>query len=138
MSEAYIPAAMRRQVAERAGYCCEYCRLAEADMFLGCHIDHVISEKHGGLTQPDNLAYACVFCNLHKGSDIASLTGAGELVALYNPRRQRWQEHFRLQGALILPTTTVGEVTVRLLQFNHPDRLLEREALLVVNRYPPA
>lgn len=106
-------------------------------MFLGCHIDHVISEKHGGLTEPENLAYACVFCNLHKGSDIASLTAAGELVPLYNPRSQPWQVHFRLQEAFILPITTVGEVTVRLLQLNHPDRLLEREALLAVNRYPP-
>lgn len=98
MNSSYIPAAIRRLVAERADYCCEYCRLAEADMFLGCQVDHVISEKHGGLTRQQNLAYACVFCNLHKGSDIASLTATGELVALFDPRTQLWQEHFRLQG----------------------------------------
>lgn len=136
MSTTYVPVAVRRQVAERAEYRCEYCRMAEEDMFLGCHVDHVISEKHGGATTLDNLAYACLFCNLHKGSDIASLTATGVLVALYNPRTQHWLDHFTISGARILPRTSQGEVTVRLLQLNHTDRLLERQALQETGRYP--
>ena len=73
MSSSYVSAPLRRQVAERADALCEYCLIAETDTFFGCEVDHIISEKHGGATQLDNLAYACTFCNRHKGSDIGSI-----------------------------------------------------------------
>jgi hypothetical protein len=34
VSEAYIPAAMRREVRERANGCCEYCLLAANDAYF--------------------------------------------------------------------------------------------------------
>jgi hypothetical protein len=52
---------------------CEYCLIHEKDTFYGCQVDHIISEKHGGLTTADNLAYACTFCNRCKGSDVGSI-----------------------------------------------------------------
>ena len=70
MSSSYVGAPLRRQVAEQADSHCEYCLIAEAETFFGCEVDHIISEKHGGATQLDHLAYACAFCNRHKGSDI--------------------------------------------------------------------
>jgi hypothetical protein len=45
-------------------------------------------------------------------------------------------KHFRLKGAMIQPLTDIGEVTARILQFNSSDRLLERQLLIEVNRYP--
>jgi HNH endonuclease len=108
-------------------------------MFFGCHIDHVISEKHGGETLEENLAFACVYCNLHKGTDIASLLPkTGELVRLFNPRRDQWRDHFQLgpDGITILPLTPIGEVTTRTLRLNENPRLLEREALWQIGRYP--
>ena len=83
------------------------------------------------------LALACVFCNRYKGSDIASLTPeTGELVRLYNPRTDRWSEHFRIHGVVIEPLTKIGEVTVRILQMNNDDQILEREVLSRRGRYP--
>ena len=83
----YVGADLRRLVAERAGRVCEYCLIHEDDTFFGCQVDHVISEKHGGKTEPGNLAYACAFCNRHKGTDIASISQrTGKLTALFNPR----------------------------------------------------
>lgn len=35
-----------------------------------------------------------------------------------------------------MPLSDIGEVTARILAFNSPDRLLEREALRTVGRYP--
>jgi 5-methylcytosine-specific restriction endonuclease McrA len=137
MSETYISAALRRLVAHRANYCCEYCLIHEEDTFFGCHVDHIISEKHGGQTNAENLGYACGFCNLHKGSDLGSLTVNGELCRFFNPRRDNWNTHFLLEEAFIQSLTDVGEVTARILQFNHVDRLLEREALIAASRYPP-
>jgi len=96
-----IPAALRRLVAERADLLCEYCLIHSNDTFLGCQIEHVISEKHHGLTMDSNLAYACVFCNRFKGSDIGTLSPTGQLIRLFNLRVDRWCEHSRLVGLKI-------------------------------------
>jgi hypothetical protein len=123
----YIREELRRLVAIRAEYLCEYCLIHEEDTFFGCEVDHIISVKHGGPTEADNLAYACVFCNRQKGSDIGSiLLRISEFIRFFNPRIDRWGEHFRLEGAMIQPQTGIGEVTARILGFNHSDRLLER------------
>ncbi len=64
---------VRARVARRADYCCEYCLIHEDDGGFAHQIDHIVSRKHGGSSDFQNLAYACVFCNRHKGSDIASI-----------------------------------------------------------------
>jgi HNH endonuclease len=140
LSAGYVGADLRRLVAARAERLCEYCLIHEDDTFYGCEVDHIISEKHGGPTQEDNLAYACLFCNRFKGSDIASLEpGTDRLVRLFNPRLDLWTEHFVLEdGVTILPRTSIGEATVRLLGLNHGDRLAERQAMQQVGRYPTA
>src|SRR5580700_1519329 len=139
MSATYISTDLRRQVAARADGLCEYCLIQGEDTFYGCQVDHIISEKHGGLTEPGNLAYACLFCNRHKGSDIGSIIGrTGAFSRFYNPRIDRWADHFRLDDIAITPLTEVGEVTERILGLNRGDRLLERQALRGVGRYPAA
>jgi len=60
MSVTHIPGALRRQVRERAGECCEYCRIPESMTWAVHTIDHIIAEKHGGPTAADNLALACM------------------------------------------------------------------------------
>lgn len=94
-------------------------------------VDHIVAQKHGGLTQPENLALACTLCNKHKGTDLASIDPVtGEMVPLYHPRRDHWSDHFRLNGSEIVGLTGVGRATARLLQLNRPERLAEREILL--------
>ena len=133
----YISDELRHLVASRADYVCEYCLIHEVDTFFGCQVDHIISLKHGGPTEPNNLAYACAFCNRRKGSDIASIaSGTGSLVRLYNPRADKWADHFRLKGSRVEPLTEIGEVTARILGINSDDRILEREALIKAGRYP--
>jgi hypothetical protein len=109
------------------------------DMFFGCEVDHILSEKHGGPTSEDNLAYACLVCNRNKGSDIASVVpGTGELARFFNPRIDRWRDHFELgpDGITIVPLSAIGEATARILGFNDGERLLERQALRQIGRYP--
>ena len=74
MSETYISAELRRLVVSRARRRCEYCLVFEDDTYLGFQIDHIISEKHGGLTVDDNLALACLFCNITKAATLALWT----------------------------------------------------------------
>lgn len=129
---------LRRLVADRADRICEYCLIHEDDTFFGCEVDHVVSLKHSGSTQTENLAYACTFCNRHKGSDVASFSPkTGELVRFFNPRTDQWADHFRFDANRIEPITLVGEATARILKFNVSERILERETLIEMARYPP-
>jgi len=124
-------------VRERAGERCEYCLYPQEASFLAFEVEHIIAEKHGGATTENNLALACPYCNRFKGTDLGSLDPeSGQLTPLFNPRTQQWAEHFRLDGAWIVPLTPEGRVTVAILQLNHPDRILERQRLIQVEEYP--
>lgn len=121
----------------RAAYLCEYCLIHEEDTYFGCQVDHIISEKHGGLTESQNLALACTVCNRTKGSDIGSLVWeTGRFVRFFNPRTDKWSEHFRLQGVEIVPITEIGIATNNILKFNDSERLMERQELAELGRYP--
>ena len=131
MSVTQIPVSLRREVRERAGECCEYCRIPESMTWAVHTIDHVFAEKHGGGTTADNLALACSICNSWKGSDLASIDEqTGSIELLFHPRRDRWIDHFQLVGGRIEPRTPKGCATARLLRFNDPNRVQERELLV--------
>lgn len=132
-----IPEALRRLVFDRANGHCEYCLLSQDDSFLPHEVDHIISEKHRGLTVEENLCLSCFDCNRHKGSDIASVDlDTGRLTPLFHPRSDRWAEHFRLDGPRIVPLTAVGRVTEYLLSLNSVEQLAKRADLIQLHRYP--
>jgi hypothetical protein len=99
--------------------------------------DHIVPVQHGGESTLENLALACMRCNRYKGPNIGSYDPVdGQLVALFNPRVQKWSEHFALEGGRIAPLTAVGRVTVKILNLNEERRVLERETLLESGLYP--
>src|SRR5262249_1854735 len=139
MSVTYIPADLRRLVVARGEGICEYCLIAQEDTFYGCAADHIISEKHGGSTAAENLAFACVACNQAKGSDVGSIHWETKaFIRLFNPRTDEWAEHFELVGSRIEGRTPMGVVTARLLGFNTGERVLERKTLQRVGQFPSA
>ena len=118
---------LRNQIARRAQYRCEYCLIHADEAGFAHQVDHIVSRKHGGLSVAGNLAYACLFCNRHKGSDIASIDPEnGRTVRLFNPRREHWTDHFRFDGSRIEPLSETGRATERLLRFNAAERIAER------------
>src|SRR5688572_21448400 len=118
---------LRRQVVERAQNRCEYCLIHQDDAVAAHQIDHVLAEKHGGLTTLENLAVSCMVCNLRKASDLSSVDPAtGAIVTLFNPRTQIWSEHFRIEGLRIVGFTPEGRTTVQFLQLNSYERTSER------------
>lgn len=128
---------LRREIAKRAGGKCEYCLTPEWILLAGCEVDHVISRKHGGITDPSNLAFACARCNRAKGSDIGSvLPATGQYCRLFNPRIDRWTEHFSLEGSQIVGTSEVAQVTIKILRLNDQERVVERELLQQIGEYP--
>jgi len=128
---------LRRRAAERAYHVCEYCLVHEADLLHACEVDHVISIKHDGETVMENLANACLHCNRHKGTDVGSVArSTGRFVRFFNPRTDRWSDHFCISAGRIEPLSEMGEVTVRILEFNQPERVLFRQLLADAGRYP--
>ena len=132
-----VPERIRRQVQERAQGRYEYCLIHEADMYYPHEPDHVIAEKHGGPTSLDNLAWACLYCNRFKSSDLASVDPTSQTVVfLFNPRTQKWKRHFRLNGARIEGITSSGRATVALLHLNDAERVAYRLGLIALSHYP--
>ncbi len=115
----------RRIVRRRAGNRCEYCGRHQGESLLAAfHIEHILPRKHGGGDEPENLALACIDCNLHKGTNVAGYDSVtGSLTELFHPQRQVWSDHFQWQGVMIVGKTAVGRTTVEVLQLNSADRL---------------
>ncbi|MBE9060745.1 HNH endonuclease [cf. Phormidesmis sp. LEGE 11477] len=138
MSSTYIPTMLRKQVHERAIGYCEYCLVPEKLSLIPFSIDHIIAEKHGGLTKIDNLALSCSVCNQYKGSDIASIDPqTGKLCPFYNPRIDVWQEHFSLHSGSLLPLSARGRVTAKILRLNRAELIEERRLLIEANLLHP-
>ena len=132
-----VPDELRSAVNQRAGRRCEYCLIHEQDAGFPHQIDHIVSRKHGGRSTLENLALACVLCNRYKGTDIASIDShTGKLVRLFNPRQDRWAEHFRLDGATVETLSAIGGVTASLLRLNATERIAERLVLQDLGVYP--
>lgn len=133
----YISAELRRKIAQRADFRCEYCRLPEMAAMVKFQIEHIISLKHGGRNALENLAYACPICNSNKGTDLGTVLEDDEvIIRFFNPRKHDWQEHFEVKGSLILPKTLIGAATVKMLDFNKLERILERLELMDAGAYP--
>ncbi len=133
----YIPNKLKELVPKRANFRCEYCRLSAFHSYFPFHIEHIISIKHGGKTLTLNLAYACPLCNLNKGSDIATfINDPNVLIRFFNPRTDNWNDHFFAEDTgLIVPKSRIGEATIKIFKFNHPDSIIERCEMMRLNMF---
>lgn len=148
---------VREAVRLRAGDACEYCLLPTVAQFQIEHIippalwpDYAGGQLAGVPWQPGrrgpnhiaNYAWACEFCNQSKRQRV-SRRGGRETHRLFDPRRDRWPEHFAFlhQYLFILGVTDIGRATVETLGFN--DAGLEgpvgtRHEAILTGRYPPS
>ena len=124
----------REIVRQRAGNCCEYCRLPQqATPFIPFHVEHIVARQHvdGDHNDPSGLAYACDRCNVFKGPKLSSIDPeSGDKVDLFNPRTDVWPDHFMLSGGSIIGLTATGRATARLLKMNDSRRVDLREQWL--------
>ena len=129
--------ALRSTVKDHAQGRCEYCHLPEEVGFARYEVDHVISEQHGGKTEQENLAYACMVCNKRKGPNLSSIDPeTGERAWLYNPRTQQWDDHFQLnREGTIIGLTAEGRATAFLLVFNDFERVEDRRELIELKKF---
>jgi hypothetical protein len=134
----HIPVALARQVVERAGNRCEYCRLSQVGQEASFHVDHVIPVVRQGPTAIENLALACVSCSLRKGARLtAEDPNTQTEVPLFNPRTESWSGHFRWEGVSVVGLTPSGRATVLALDMNRAIILAIREEEVARGRHPP-
>ena len=128
-----------RAVASRAGFRCEYCQAPERAFNAAFDLDHITPVAHGGPTEPDNLALACRACNARKG-DVTEATDptTGEPAALYNPRADRWRDHFHIDSDSweVIGTTPTGRATVTRLDLNAAFQLTARSLWVRFKLFP--
>ncbi|MFN0213931.1 MAG: HNH endonuclease [Saprospiraceae bacterium] len=137
MNRRAIPLTIRQAVAERANCRYEYCLMLEAEFFVAFEIDHIVSLKHGGSNDLENLAFACPHCNQHKGSDLGTyVSESNRLTRLFHPRKDTWEKHFEVDEGEIMPLTKIGAATIKVLDINNPDRIILRRLLIQAGRYP--
>jgi hypothetical protein len=126
-----MDARLQAQVRRRAQNRCEYCRFPAELTPVPFQIDHIIAEKHGGPTTLENLAWSCFFCNSFKGPNLAGLDRrTQEVVRLFNPRRDKWTQHFRFEGGVLKGRTAIGRATIEVLRINRLDAVAVRRSLL--------
>lgn len=129
--------ATRELVRERAGNRCEYCLHPQEHSETTHHVEHIVARQHLGSDDPSNLALACIHCNSHKGPNLTGIDpDSGAIAPLFNPRRDRWADHFTFRGAFIVGLTPGGRTTVYVLAMNARHRLNVRAELIAQGLYP--
>jgi hypothetical protein len=137
----FIPARLRREVARRAAYLCEYCQLQQYLCPEPFEIEHIIPRALQGPSNLQNLCLACPVCNNAKRDRIAAPDPLrGRRVRLFHPRLQNWHTHFRWSDdfGTVIGRTAVGRATVAALEMNHPRVVQIRLLWAALGLHPPA
>jgi hypothetical protein len=140
MSNTRISPALRQRVAETSRYRCGYCLTSQRIIGPLLEVDHYIPESRGGDSEEENLWLACPMCNGHKSDRIDAIDPESQaVVPIFNPRLQRWAEHFAWteDGTVVQGLTAIGRATVAALQMNHPDIVAARQLWVSVGWHPP-
>jgi hypothetical protein len=124
----------------RAGGCCEYCRTPvsySADPFSA---EHIKPAARGGTPTLENLAFSCQGCNNHKFTSVEAIDlVTAEMVPLFNPRTERWSDHFAWSedSTTVIGLTAIGRATIGKLRLNRPGVVNLRRLLNAAGRHPP-
>jgi hypothetical protein len=142
MPREYLPVEIERRVREGARHRCGYCLSPQRLVMARLEIEHIVPPAKGGTNDESNLWLSCPLCNGHKSDRISAIDPeTGEEVPLFNPRRQRWSEHFAWSpdGVRILGQTPTGRATVAALHLaDDPDALMVRAHWVSVGWHPPS
>lgn len=118
----HIPRSLRRKIVIAAQYRCGYCQTEQRISGAPMHVDHIIPLAHGGASDESNLWLACAWCNSFKGDSTQAIDSeTGQLAPLFNPRAQRWAEHFSWSDdfTCIIGLTPTGRATVQALRMSN-------------------
>lgn len=135
-----IAKSLKKLVRDRAQGCCEYCLSLEDFCPESFAIEHIVPQSKGGATVEDNLALSCQGCNNHKYVKTEAIDPVThEIVRLFHPRRDRWQEHFTWNGdySEIVGLTSIGRATIAVLKLNRKNLVNLRTVFYKAKIHPP-
>lgn len=128
---------IKQIVRERAVYLCEYCHSSERLSASRFTVDHVVPKSLGGSDETGNLALACRRCNERRYNFISGIDPTTQdVVPIFNPRTQKWSEHFAWaeQGIAITGMTSTGRATCIRLDLND-TRYPEEDSIRETRRF---
>ena len=131
---------LRQRIARHAHYRCGYCLTREVVSGIPLTLEHIIPKSKGGQDTEENLWLSCRLCNESKGVQTeAPDPKTGIAVPLFNPRIQRWTDHFvwSEDGTNIIGQTPSGRATVVALSLNSELRVRARALWVEVGWHPP-
>jgi HNH endonuclease len=140
MSRNKISESIQQQIRERANYLCEFCHADERWQYVRFTVDHVLPVSLGGSDNLDNLTLACFHCNRRKTNRLIGIDPESQTeVPIFNPRQDRWQEHFiwSMDEVLIQGLSAIGRATVATLVLNRDRVISIRAADREIGRHPP-
>jgi hypothetical protein len=136
-----IPVEIAKRVREAAHNRCGYCLSPQHLVMARLEIEHIKPIAQGGKDKESNLWLACPICNRHKSDKTQAVDPVSqETVPLFNPRTQKWFEHFQWSedGLRIIGLTPIGRATVIALHLSDdPDALLVRSYWVLAGWHPP-
>ena len=135
-----IPIALRRKIREQARFRCGFCLCSEVLIGMSMEFEHIHTLASGGDTTEKNLWLSCRRCNEAKGRQLKAVDPeASDIVALFNPREQRWEDHFRWNndGTEIIGIISVGRATIFALKLNNPVIVVTRRLWVSAGWWPP-
>ena len=131
LNQLNMDSALRESIRQRANHCCECYRMPQEYDILPFQIDHIISLKHRGSSEPENLALSCFNCNAYKSLNIAGIdTDTKEVTRLFHPRCDQWNDHFLWDESYLVGRTAIGRTTIDVLSINLPERVELRRTLM--------
>ncbi len=136
----YISENLRNQIADNdKGQCC-YCKTNAANSGIPMTHDHIKPISKSGENTFENICLACRSCNEFKSDLVEAIDPlSGEITSLFNPRIQKWSDHFvwssdatRIEGL-----TTIGRATITCLRMNNSVIIVARRRWAISGWHPP-
>lgn len=130
----------RAEIEKRANGLCEYCQLPHKLSSSPFVIEHILPISKGGTDELENLALACSACNNSKYNKTEAFDRLGDkTIALYNPRKDVWKEHFAWNSDFseIVGLSEKGKITIKTLKMNRERTVIIRKFLYLVGEHPP-
>lgn len=139
MPKIYLPKAVQKELDKLANGCCEYCKYLQFYSPVRFSNEHIIPLIQNGTNDLENLAKACQACNNSKHTAISALDSiTNEVVPLFHPRKDNWNEHFKWSDDLLtmVGLTPTGRATIIRLKTNR-QRIQNFRKIAIGGGHPP-
>ena len=136
----YISESLKARIQQNDRQRCSYCLTSVANSGIPMTFDHIQPRSKNGATSFENVCLACRTCNEYK-SDTTEADDplTGKVVPLFNPRIQKWSEHFAwsFDARKVEGLTAIGRATAIALRMNNPVIVAARYRWAVSGWHPP-